>query len=62
MSAENHTKLLCSKACSAQQLLKYVQKIHDKNGKAASELSELFHGELNPVAPKAQRKVPVPEE
>lgn len=27
----------------------------------ASELLNLFSGELNPVAPKAQKKVPVPE-
>lgn len=27
----------------------------------ASELLNLFNGELNPVAPKAQKKVPVPE-
>lgn len=26
-----------------------------------SELLDLFSGELNPVAPKAQKKVPVPE-
>lgn len=26
-----------------------------------SELIELFDGELNPVAPKAQKKVPLPE-
>ena len=26
----------------------------------ADELTNLFAGELNPVAPKAQRKVPVP--
>ena len=25
------------------------------------ELKKLFAGDLNPVAPKAQRKVPVPE-
>ncbi|ESN98976.1 hypothetical protein HELRODRAFT_107104 [Helobdella robusta] len=48
------------RACSAQQLLKYVLKIHEKNGKAADELHDLFNGELNPVAPKAQRKVPIP--
>ena len=27
----------------------------------SSEVSLLFHGELNPVASKAQKKVPVPE-
>lgn len=44
-----------------QQLLKYVLKLHDKGVKVAAELSELFVGELNPVAAKAQKKVPVPE-
>ena len=43
------------------QLLKYVQKMLDKNLPVGDELSFLFAGELNPVAPKAQRKVPVPE-
>jgi len=28
----------------------------------AEELVALFAGDLNPVAPKAQKKVPVPEE
>ena len=27
----------------------------------ADELHSLFVGDLNPIAPKAQRKVPVPE-
>lgn len=27
----------------------------------SSELLALFAGELNPVAPKAQKKVPIPE-
>ena len=31
------------------------------NSTLASELSTLFVGELNPVAPKAQKKVPIPE-
>ena len=48
-------------ACCMLQLLKYVQKMLDKNLPVGDELSFLFAGELNPVAPKAQRKVPVPE-
>lgn len=48
-------------ACCVQQIIKYVLKLHDKGGKVAGEVSDLFAGELNPVAPKAQRKVPVPE-
>lgn len=33
----------------------------DPSQTLAAELIELFSGELNPVAPKAQKKVPVPE-
>lgn len=33
----------------------------DPSQTLASELLNLFNGELNPVAPKAQKKVPVPE-
>ncbi|EFN83215.1 AP-3 complex subunit delta-1 [Harpegnathos saltator] len=33
-----------------------------ENPGLAQELMETFDGELNPVAPKAQRKVPIPEE
>uniref|UniRef100_H2ZNZ9 AP-3 complex subunit delta domain-containing protein n=1 Tax=Ciona savignyi TaxID=51511 RepID=H2ZNZ9_CIOSA len=42
-------------------MLKYVEKIQSKEGTVAEEFSSLFKGELNPVAPKAQRKVPIPE-
>lgn len=31
-----------------------------KGAAVADELTNLFAGELNPVAPKAQKKVPVP--
>lgn len=43
------------------QLVKHVQKLQAKGVPVAEELSALFAGELNPVAPKAQKKVPVPE-
>uniref|UniRef100_A0A8C9PIP8 AP-3 complex subunit delta-1 n=1 Tax=Spermophilus dauricus TaxID=99837 RepID=A0A8C9PIP8_SPEDA len=43
------------------QLVKHVQKLQAKGVPVAAELSALFAGELNPVAPKAQKKVPVPE-
>lgn len=49
------------RACCIQQLLKYVMKLHDKGAKVSAELAELFAGELNPVAGKAQKKVPVPD-
>ncbi|XP_012921300.1 AP-3 complex subunit delta-1 isoform X1 [Heterocephalus glaber] len=43
------------------QLVKHVQKLQGKGVPVAEEVSALFAGELNPVAPKAQKKVPVPE-
>ncbi|XP_057564906.1 AP-3 complex subunit delta-1 isoform X2 [Hippopotamus amphibius kiboko] len=43
------------------QLVKHVQKLQAKDVPVAEEVSSLFAGELNPVAPKAQKKVPVPE-
>nr|XP_023699707.1 AP-3 complex subunit delta-1-like isoform X2 [Paramormyrops kingsleyae] len=43
------------------QLVKYVQKLQQKEVQVAEEVTALFAGELNPVAPKAQKKVPVPE-
>ncbi|XP_014674956.1 PREDICTED: LOW QUALITY PROTEIN: AP-3 complex subunit delta-1-like [Priapulus caudatus] len=49
------------RACSAVQLLKYVLKLVEKEVAVADEVQALFTGELNPVAPKAQRKVPVPD-
>ncbi|MEE6487357.1 hypothetical protein FKM82_014870 [Ascaphus truei] len=43
------------------QLIKYIQKLQAKEVPVAEEVMALFAGELNPVAPKAQRKVPVPD-
>uniref|UniRef100_A0A8C4T390 AP-3 complex subunit delta-1 n=1 Tax=Erpetoichthys calabaricus TaxID=27687 RepID=A0A8C4T390_ERPCA len=43
------------------QLVKYIQKLQAKEVSVAEEVTALFAGELNPVAPKAQKKVPVPE-
>ncbi|XP_051550194.1 AP-3 complex subunit delta-1-like isoform X2 [Myxocyprinus asiaticus] len=43
------------------QLVKYIQKLQQKNVDVAEEVTALFAGELNPVAPKAQKKVPIPE-
>ena len=44
-------------------LLRYVAKQREKGEveSVKAELETFFAGELNPVAPKAQRKVPVPE-
>lgn len=50
------------RASSAVQLVQYVHKQISKNETGiAEEVSALFAGELNPVAPKAQKKVQVPE-
>jgi AP-3 complex subunit delta-1 len=57
------------RACAILQILKYVQKIFEKQteneelsgARLDLELKNLFDGELNPVAPKAQKKVPIPE-
>ncbi|XP_029469769.1 AP-3 complex subunit delta-1 [Rhinatrema bivittatum] len=43
------------------QLIKYIQKLQAKEVPVAEEVIALFAGELNPVAPKAQKKVPVPD-
>ncbi|XP_021362269.1 AP-3 complex subunit delta-1-like isoform X1 [Mizuhopecten yessoensis] len=49
------------RACCVLQLVKYVLKLMDKGVKVGEEVAALFAGDLNPVAPKAQRKVPVPD-
>ncbi|XP_043205811.1 AP-3 complex subunit delta-1-like isoform X2 [Amphibalanus amphitrite] len=49
------------RATSALQLMKTVQKLQSRGERLGAELQQLFSGELNPVAPKAQKKVPVPE-
>jgi AP-3 complex subunit delta-1 len=41
--------------------MKYVIKLQEKGNNVAEEVSAMFAGELNPVATKAQRKVPVPD-
>ena len=56
--------MFCNKifqACCILNLMKYIQKLQDKGVKCGAEVVALFAGELNPVAPKAQKKVPVPE-
>ena len=50
------------RASCAVHVLKVISKLQDAGeADVIGELMQLFHGELNPVAPKAQRKVPVPE-
>ena len=41
-------------------MLKYATEEPELSGARFAELASLFEGELNPVNPKAQRKVPVP--
>lgn len=41
--------------------MKYIHKLQLKEVPVADEVIALFAGELNPVAPKAQKKVPVPD-
>lgn len=41
--------------------MKYIHKLQLKEVPVAEEVTALFAGELNPVAPKAQKKVPVPD-
>ena len=56
------TGSLCfPQACCMVQLVKYVLKLQDKGASLGEEVEALFAGDLNPVAPKAQKKVPVPE-
>uniref|UniRef100_A0A1A8P1C9 AP-3 complex subunit delta-1 n=1 Tax=Nothobranchius rachovii TaxID=451742 RepID=A0A1A8P1C9_9TELE len=43
------------------QLVKYIQKLQQKDVEVSEEVCALFAGELNPVAPKAQKKVPIPD-
>ncbi|XP_078738974.1 AP-3 complex subunit delta-1-like isoform X7 [Lampetra fluviatilis] len=49
------------RASGVLQLVRYVQKLHVKDVAVVTEVASLFSGELNPVAPKAQKKVPIPD-
>ena len=49
------------RASCAVNVLKIVSKLKDGERGIIDELVHLFHGELNPVAPKAQKKVPIPD-
>lgn len=50
------------RASSALHLVQLIkEEISGGNTQILEEFSQLFNGELNPVAPKAQRKVQVPE-
>ncbi len=50
------------RACFVQEILKLYNELKVTGVDLASEIASLFNEPLNPVAPKAQKKVPVPEE
>uniref|UniRef100_A0A915E3E6 AP-3 complex subunit delta n=1 Tax=Ditylenchus dipsaci TaxID=166011 RepID=A0A915E3E6_9BILA len=49
------------RACNLVELVKFVETQHASRIKMGEEIARLFEGELNPVAAKAQKRVPVPE-
>jgi len=49
------------RSCNYVEILKFIEKQHAKRIKMGEDLASLFEGELNPVAAKAQKKVPIPE-
>ncbi|EGT35808.1 hypothetical protein CAEBREN_20013 [Caenorhabditis brenneri] len=49
------------RACNLMTIIRIVENLHQKREKMGGEIQKLYDGELNPVATKAQRKVPVPE-
>lgn len=50
------------RACMCSQLMRYMVEAERSNDRTlGEEVASLFRDELNPVAPKAQRKVPLPE-
>lgn len=44
------------------QMTKEIEKLHKNSEKVSEDVTVLFDGELGPVAAKAQRKVPLPNE
>ncbi|XP_034947405.1 AP-3 complex subunit delta-1 [Chelonus insularis] len=57
-------EFVCSGDLEVQERSSAVLVLFDylqQNPSLISELAETFEGELNPVAPKAQKKVPIPE-
>uniref|UniRef100_A0A915N6C3 AP-3 complex subunit delta domain-containing protein n=1 Tax=Meloidogyne javanica TaxID=6303 RepID=A0A915N6C3_MELJA len=49
------------RSCNFLALLKYASTKHAERIKIGASLARCFEDELNPVAPKAQRRVPLPE-
>ncbi|EFO25936.1 hypothetical protein LOAG_02545 [Loa loa] len=49
------------RACTFLAVLKIIERFHLNHEKVGEEFARLFEGELNPVAVKAQKKVPIPK-
>ncbi|KAK5983701.1 Garnet [Trichostrongylus colubriformis] len=49
------------RACNLMSILRIIEAAHARREKVAGDVVRLYEGELNPVAAKAQRKVPVPD-
>ncbi|WKX93066.1 hypothetical protein Q1695_010808 [Nippostrongylus brasiliensis] len=49
------------RACTLMSVLRVIESAHARREKIGADVARLYEGELNPVAAKAQRKVPVPE-
>ena len=48
------------RACTLRQMIVHCERLHGDKEHLGDCLTALYDGELNPVAPKAQRKVPIP--
>lgn len=50
------------RACSALELVKLIaERLVEGDSNITAAVTTLFAGEMNPVAPKAQRKVQIPD-
>ncbi|XP_023228760.1 AP-3 complex subunit delta-1-like, partial [Centruroides sculpturatus] len=61
MFVQNADLEVQERACGVLNLVKQLVKLQSKGEKIGDEIKALFVGELNPVAQKAQKKVPLPE-
>ncbi|KAI6224934.1 AP-3 complex subunit delta [Aphelenchoides besseyi] len=49
------------RACNFVEILRILEQKHANRIKMGEQFAQLFDGELNPVASKAQKRVPIPE-
>lgn len=61
MFVQNADLEVQERACGILHLVKQLVKLQSKGEKIGEEIKALFAGELNPVAQKAQKKVPLPD-